>query len=155
MHVAQCQPKIQFHHVKLHAIMIKQRLNTAVIFLLLTAFLVVKWAPSHAHLNLIHDHGDELHQHSVETHAHQPIFGHTAPVDAHHLQIAEAGVVDLMLDQTPASNKKIYPPLTLAAFAYSAPLFEAVGFDLTWDRHFLPRQTHTSPAQPRAPPGFS
>ena len=135
--------------------MTKQRSNTVFIFLLLFAFLVVKWAPSHAHLNAQHDHGDEQHQHSVETHAHQPVFLHADPIDSHHLQIDEARVVDLDHSQTSSTNKKPYPPVVLAAFAYCAPLIQTVDTGLTGVRNILPRLPHSYPVQPRAPPRFS
>ena len=135
--------------------MIKQRSSTIFIFFLLTAFLVVKWTPAHAHLNAQHDHGDEQHQHSVATHAHQPGFFHADPIDSHHQQIDEARIVDLDHDQTPSTGKKAYPPLALAAFAYCAPLIQTVAFDFPGGRYFLPRLHHSHPAQPRAPPRFS
>jgi len=145
----------QKDHVKLNTIMLKQRSNSAFTFLLLTAFLVVKWAPAHAHLNAQHDHGDEQHQHSVETHTHLPSFLHADPIDSHHPQMDEARIVDLDHDQTPSNSKKTYPPLTLAAFAYCAPLIQTVEFDLPGVRNFLPRLPHSHPVQPRAPPRFS
>jgi hypothetical protein len=134
--------------------MIKQRSNTAVIFLLLIAFLVVKWTPAHAHLNTLHDHGDEQHQHRVETHAHQPRFFHADPIDSHHQQLVEAKVVELDHDQTQSSSKKASPPLTLISFVYYTPLIQTVEFDLTGVYHFLPRPPPSHPVQPRAPPIF-
>jgi hypothetical protein len=56
-----CQCDKTKNHPELNAVMIKQRVNETLIFLLLTAFLAVKWTPSHAHLNEQHQHGGDQH----------------------------------------------------------------------------------------------
>ena len=53
--------------------MAKFRLNRAMLFVLVTAFLSMQWAPAHIHLAEHHDHGGSHHQHEVEAHAHQSI----------------------------------------------------------------------------------
>ncbi len=136
--------------------MIKQRVNAIFIFLLLTAFMVVKWAPSHAHLNAQHDHGGEQHQHSVEAHAHQPVVFHADQIDSSHMQMDEAKVVDLDHDQSPPNNKKLdNPSAALAAFVYCLPLIQTREPGPPEGRNSLPRQLHPHPGQPRAPPRFS
>ena len=130
--------------------MIKQRVNELLIFLLLATFLVVKWAPAHAHLNVQHNHGDEQHQHSVETHAHQPTLLHTAPIDSHHPQIEEARIIDLGHDQAQSNSERPYHPVALAAFPYFRSLAQAKEMGLSKNSNFLPRLLHQHPGQPRA-----
>jgi len=136
--------------------MIKQRVNATFIFLLLTAFMVVKWAPSHAHLNAQHDHGSKRHQHSVEAHAHQSVIFHADQIDSNHMQMDEAKVVDLDHDQSPPNNKKQdNSSPALAAFVYGQLLVQTREPGLPEGRNSPPRLLHQHPAQPRAPPRFS
>ena len=135
--------------------MIKQRSSKIFILFLLAAFLVVKWTPSHAHLNVQHDHGDEQHPYSVETHAHQPSLLHTASIDSQHSQLDEAMIVGLGHEQTPSDNKKPYHPLALAAVVYCPSPAQARGIGLSTSSSLLPRLLHQHPGQPRAPPQLS
>ena len=135
--------------------MIKQRSNATSIFLLLAAFMVFMWSPSHAHLNAQHDHGNERHQHSVEAHAHQSIIFHADQIDSNHLHMDEAKVVDLNHDQSPQSGKKLDSPSTaLVNFDYLQPLIQARDIALLKSFNPLPRLFHQQPGQPRAPPQF-
>lgn len=135
--------------------MIKQRVNATLIFLLLTAFLVVKWTPSHAHLNEQHEHGGEQHQHSVKAHAHQLIVFHADQIDSGHMQMDEAKVVDLDHDQSPPNDKKLDNPSAALAFVYYPPLIQPREIGLPEGRNSLPRLPHPHPGQPRAPPQLS
>lgn len=135
--------------------MIKRRSNAVFIFLLLVAFVVLKWTPSHAHLNAQHDHSGEQHQHSVEAHAHQPALSHANPIDFDHPQMDEAEVVDLDHDQSLQQDKKLDHPTTLAAYVGFPPLIQKKIVGLPERRDPLPRLLHPYPSQPRAPPQFS
>lgn len=135
--------------------MIKRRSNAVFIFLLLAAFVVLKWAPSHAHLNAQHDHGGEQHQHSVEAHAHQPVAFHADPIDSDHPQMDVAEVVDLDQEQFPQNDKKFDNLATLAAYVYSPPLVQTRGVGLPERRDPLPRLLYLHTCQPRAPPQLS
>lgn len=134
--------------------MIKQRLKTTFIFLLLAAFMVFKWSPSHAHLNAQHDHGGERHQHSVEAHAHQPILFHADQIDLDHPQMDEGKVVDLDHDQCTQNDTKLDNP-ALPSFAYCLPLTQTREIGLSNSQNPLPRLLHHQPGQPRAPPQLS
>lgn len=135
--------------------MIKRRFNAAFVFLLLAAFMVFKWAPSHAHLNAQHDHGGEQHQHSVEAHAHQTVVSHADSIDSDHPRMDESEVVDLDHDQSLQNDKKLDNPATLAAYVYSPPLVQTRGVGLPEKRDFLPRLLYPHTGQPRAPPQLS
>ena len=135
--------------------MIKRRSNAVFIFLLLAAFMVLKWTPSHAHLNAQHDHSGEQHRHSVEAHAHQPVAFHADPVDSDHPQMDGAEVVDLDHEQFPQNDKKFDNPATLATYAYSPPFIQTRGVSLPERRNFLPRLLYPHTGQPRAPPQLS
>lgn len=143
------------NHPELNAVMIKRRFNAAFLFLLLAAFMVFKWTPSHAHLNAQHDHSGEQHRHSVEAHAHQPVAFHADPIDSDHPQMDVAEVVDLDQEQLPQNDKKLDNPATLAAYVYSPPLVQTRGVGLPEKRDFLPRLLYPHTGQPRAPPQLS
>ncbi|MBU3903910.1 MAG: hypothetical protein KKB48_06610 [Gammaproteobacteria bacterium] len=132
--------------------MIKRRSNAVFIFILLAAFMALKWMPSHAHLNAQHDHGGEQHQHSVEFHAHQPVVFHVDVADADHREAGEAEIVDLDHDQYLQDDKQYHDSETLAAFEYSLPLVQISGIDLPQVRGSPPRLFYSHPGQPRAPP---
>lgn len=136
--------------------MIKRRTKAPFIFLLLVAFMVFKWTPSHAHLNPQHDHDGEQHQHSVEAHAHQQVVFHVDPGDSDHPHMDEAQVIDLDHDQCPQNDKKVDNPSTaLVAFVYGPRLTQARGIGLPESPHFPPRLLYQRPGQPRAPPQLS
>lgn len=75
--------------------MTKFRLNTAMFFVLVTAFLSMQWAPAHIHLAEHHDHGGSHHQHEVEAHAHLSITQDDNPnsstfqTDKHDINVVE------------------------------------------------------------------
>lgn len=75
--------------------MTKFRLNRAMFFVLVAAFLSMQWVPAHIHLAEHHDHGGSHHQHEVEAHAHQSITqddkaNHfTFQTDKHDINIVE------------------------------------------------------------------
>jgi len=136
--------------------MIKQRVTTTLIYIMLATFMVVKWTPSHVHLNTQHDHGSERHQHSVEAHSHQSVAFHADKIDSVHLQVEESMVVDLDHDQIqPNENKLNNPSDALAAFVYHQPLIQTRELGLPEVRNSLPRLFHQHPGQPRAPPLLS
>ena len=136
--------------------MIKQRFNTTLIFLLLTAVLMVKWVPTHVHLNVSHDHGSEqVHQHGIETHAHQQLVLHGDQIDTDHMPMDEARVVDLDPEQNPPNDTKQTSSLSVwTTFVYDPPRIQLKEFDFLGSRRALPRLLHQRP-QPHAPPQFS
>lgn len=144
------------NHLELNAVMIKQRSNATFIFLLLAAFMVLKWSPSHAHLNAQHDHGDEPHQHSVEAHAHHPIVAHADLIDSHHPQVDDDKVVGLDHDQSTKNDKKLdNPSAALTTFIYCPPQAPVKEIGPSKSCNPLPRLLHQYSDQPRAPPRFS
>jgi len=135
--------------------MIKQRSNAAFVFLLLAAFMVLKWTPSHVHLNAQHDHSGERHRHSVMAHAHQSVIFHADPIDSDHPQMDVAKVVELDQEHISQNGKKLDNPAALAAYVYSTPHVQAKVVSLPERRDFRPRSLYPQAGQPRAPPQFS
>lgn len=131
--------------------MTKRRPTATFIFLLLAAFMVFKWSPSHAHLNVQHDHGGEQHQHSVEAHAHQPDIFHADTIDSNHPQMDEGRVVDLDHVQCTQNDKTQDNP-ELSTFSYCPPLTQTGEIGLSHSRNPLHFLLHHQPRQPRAPP---
>ena len=136
--------------------MIRQRINSVWLFVLLTAFLAVQWTPPHAHLALPHDHSGGRHQHSAEAHAHQPVMLHVEAIDSRHSQLDEAQIVDLGHDASPANGCPMdAPPATLLVEAHY-PLFgEVIAFGPPPDRNALPDLLPPHIGQPRAPPSLA
>ncbi|MFA6015437.1 MAG: hypothetical protein WC742_10255 [Gallionellaceae bacterium] len=136
--------------------MIKQRPNAAFIFLLLIAFIVVKWMPAHVHLNLPHNHDGEHHQHSVEAHAHQQIIFHADPVDSDHPQMEDAKIVDLDHDQAPPNEQQADNQSAAIATSYFMPQrLQVRGVSPFENRDFQPRILYQRPGSTRAPPLLS
>jgi len=135
--------------------MIKRRTHAAFIFLLLAAFMALKWMPSHAHLNAPHDHGGEQHLHSVEVHAHQPVVFHADRIDPNHPEMGEAEVVDLDHGQYLQADKQYHDSEALAVYVYSLPRIQTRGSDLPQVQGSPPDPLYSHPGQPRAPPRLS
>lgn len=134
-------------------LMIRERLNAALRFLLLTAFLAVQGTPAHAHLTAHHEHSGERHQHSAEAHAHQAVALHADAIDAGHALIDEARVVDLDHDAlTPLCWQLDTPSAPFPVDVRSPPFIEALAFDLPENRNTLPDIPPPHIGQPRAPP---
>src|SRR3989338_3880483 len=143
------------NHPEFNAVMIKRRFNAGFVFLLLAAFMVLKWTPSRVHLNSQHDHSGEQHRHSVKAHAHQPVVFHADSIDSDHPQMDVAEVVDLDQEQFPQNGKKLDNPAALAAYVYSPPFVQKRIVGLPERRDPLPRLLYPYPGQPRAPPQLS
>jgi hypothetical protein len=134
-------------------VVVKQRINAAFLFFLLTAFLAVQWTPAHAHLTAHHEHSGEKHQHSAEAHAHQAAAHHADAIDAGHAPADEARVVELDHDALSSLCWPLdTPSAPFAVEVRSPPFIEAIAFDLPEDRNVLPDTPPPHIGQPRAPP---
>jgi uncharacterized protein involved in copper resistance len=132
---------------------IKQRINAALLFLLITAFLAVQWAPAHVHLTGQHEHSGERHRHSAEAHAHQAAAIHADAIDFAHSQLDEAQVVSLDHDAlTPSSCQLDKAAVPLATDVRCPPRVEVLAVDLPADRNELPDRLPAHVGQARAPP---
>ena len=133
--------------------MIKSRFNIALLYMLATFFLVGQWTPSHAHLNVQHDHDGEIHPHLAKVHAHLSIIAHTESSDVEHNQDNVAAVVSLDHDQSPVNGtiqdnfKNVF-----AVALYFAPLMQVGTTQLTQGSSMLPRTLPPHIIEPRAPP---
>ncbi len=136
--------------------MIRQRINSVWLFVLLTAFLAVQWTPPHAHLASPHDHSDGRHQHSAEAHAHQPVVSHADAIDSGHFQLDETQVVELDHDASPANGCPLdAPPATWLVEAHYPLIGEAMVFGTPPGHNALPSSRPPHIGQPRAPPSLA
>lgn len=133
--------------------MMKSRFNIALLYMLATFFLVGQWTPSHAHLNVQHDHDGEIHQHLAKAHAHLLVIAHTESSDVEYNQENVASVVSLDHDQSPVNGtiqdnfKNMF-----AVAVYLAPLMPVGATQLSEGSSTLPRTLPPHIIELRAPP---
>lgn len=137
--------------------MVKSRFNIALLYTLVTVFLVIQWTPSHAHLNAQHDHGGDLHQHIAETHAHLPVFAHTESTDAGHNKENVASVVAFDHDTIPVTgNIQDNSKSVLTVVVGFTPLLQVGTTHFPKGSNTLPRPPPPPHiGEPRAPPRLS
>jgi len=56
--------------------------NKALLFSLITAFVLLQWSAMHIHLEGEHKHGGSEHQHSLTAHQHQSVSHHADAIDS-------------------------------------------------------------------------
>lgn len=134
----------------------KQRIRFATYFFILVIFLSVQWASPHAHLSGAHEHSGDRHHHSAEIHAHQPVTQHPDAIDsveADHLHVAGAWVVELEHPQLPSSGQQpdLRPIVLAAEFRFPTPTL-LQSFRFPENANPLPDLPPAHVGQPRAPP---
>ena len=136
------------------------KLNYALLFVLIIAFLTMQWTTAHIHLTQKHNHTGSQHQHKVATHGHQLtdqyIIDYAADSDMSH-EVSHANVVDIDHKYTlPKSEKQKYFPLAIAPpphqlLQYSLPIRIKIPVNLNIKLSYFDRST----VSPRAPPKTS
>ncbi|MDT8384515.1 MAG: hypothetical protein RRB22_08875 [Gammaproteobacteria bacterium] len=136
--------------------MIKYRLNIALLFVLITAFLSMQSATAHIHLAELHDHDGSHHQHQSAAHAHQSMVDHYDAIEFSH-QADHANVVDLDHEcSTTAKNKYEKPSGFIVTRAHRQPVRSAsVSIELPVVINTKLNYLYYSTINPRAPPRFS
>ena len=136
------------------------KLNYALLFVLITAFLTMQWTTAHIHLSQNHSHTGSQHQHKVETHGHQLtdqyVIDYDVDSDVSH-EVSHANIVDIDHKYTLSkSEKQKYFPLAVAPLPfqllqYSLPIRITIPENLNTKLSYFARST----VNPRAPPKTS
>ena len=135
--------------------MMKSRFKIALRYMLVTIFLVGQWTPSHAHLNVQHNHDGEIHQHFAKVHAHLPVISHAESSDVDQNQEYVVSAVNLDHDKIPASGNIQDDSKNVLAIVGFTPLIQVSALHLPECNNALPRPPPRHIGEPRAPPQFS
>jgi len=132
------------------------RLNLALLFVLIAAFLSMQSTAAHIHLAEHHDHDGSHHQHQTATHAHQSIVDHDDAIDFSH-QMDHADVVELDHEcSTTKENKQKKPSDSIVARAHRQPVHSiSISIELPVVINTKLNYLYYSTINPRAPPRFS
>ena len=136
------------------------KLNYALLFVLITAFLTMQWTTSHIHLTQKHNHTGSQHQHKVETHGHdltdKYVIDYGVDIDDSH-EVSHANIVDIDHEYTLSkSEKQKYFPLAVVPPPYQLlqsfiPISVKIPVNLNTKLSYFDRST----VSPRAPPKTS
>ncbi|MDH3326386.1 MAG: hypothetical protein OEM38_06690 [Gammaproteobacteria bacterium] len=127
--------------------MTKTRLNHTLLFVLITAFLLMQWTTSHIHLaEQQHNHDGNYHQHNNEVHAHHSINDHTDLIDSAH-QTNDTNVVELEHKYNAPKIQKQEKPfsdtalIAIQSFSFSQPLSVRIPLNIDAAFGYLERST--------------
>ena len=136
------------------------KLNHALLFVLITAFLTMQWTTAHIHLSQNHSHTGSQHHHKVETHGHQLtdqyVIDYDVDSDVSH-EVSHANIVDIDHKCTLSkSEKQKYFALVVAPPPYQLlqsfiPISVKIPVNLNTKLSYFDHST----VSPRAPPKTS
>ena len=100
--------------------------QTALLLLLVTAFLSMQWTTAHIHLAEHHTHEGSHHEHQIESHADHFTSQHASTIDYNH-QADHENTVELDNDCCSPNNGKQSPsPIGAIASIYQSQLLPTV-----------------------------
>lgn len=137
--------------------MLRQRLDSVLLFFLVTVFLAVQGTPLHAHLPSSHDHGGGQHLHLAQTHAHLAAASHPDAIDSGQVLHDASGVVGLTHQAYPSGSACQFDcqPAALPVARLPIPAPAATRTTAPAERPPSPTSVHPHTAQPRAPPSLA